>query len=108
MLLLTGLIVNISAIKKDIWTFPVISDNNFCLFQRAVQQQVEEKQRLKREADERRRKEEAEEERRLAKEREDLQKQFDQENEKQKQKEVCTLTKIIILLCFQTFIFRWQ
>lgn len=54
-----------------------------------MQAQVEEKQRLKREADEKRRREEAEEERRLALEREALQKQFDMENEKQREKEVC-------------------
>ena len=59
--------------------------------QLAVKAQVEERQRLKREAMEAKKREEAEEERKLAEEREMLQKQFDMEKEKQRKKEVVVL-----------------
>ena len=54
----------------------------------AVKAQVEERQRLKREAMEAKKREEAEEERRLAEEREMLKKQFEMEKARQRKKEV--------------------
>ncbi|XP_071961461.1 coiled-coil domain-containing protein 66-like [Antedon mediterranea] len=59
----------------------------------AVKAQVEEKQRIKREAIEKKRKEDKEEEEKLEKERENLQKQFEMEAQKQKQKELDALAK---------------
>ncbi|XP_071808600.1 uncharacterized protein [Asterias amurensis] len=53
----------------------------------AVKAQVEEKQRLKREADERRRREEAEQEMRIIQQRENLQHQFDLDKNKKRKKE---------------------
>jgi uncharacterized protein YlxW (UPF0749 family) len=59
-----------------------------CIIQAAVKAQVEEKENLKRMERERKMKEDMEEERKLKQEREALQKQFDNEQQKQKQKEV--------------------
>ena len=64
------------------------------MFQLAVQEQVEERQRVKREAIEAKRREEAEEERKLQEEQDRLKRQFEIDKEKQRKKEVSVLSGI--------------